>query len=133
MSEHLTDVEKRNVGWQAPRGAIAGPTLGFVQGAPILVVFSAGLPRAERGPAGTWFWIDPTNEVIFVDMIQRMLTRHVPLIWNILRANWCIRRSYTRDKHTNWSASLYIRGPDSADETPTGQPVLMTDDHGRAV
>ena len=24
------------------------------------------------GAAGTWFWIDPTNDVIFVGMIQRM-------------------------------------------------------------
>ncbi|HYR88187.1 MAG TPA: serine hydrolase domain-containing protein [Terriglobia bacterium] len=26
------------------------------------------------GVAGTWFWIDPTNDVVFVGMIQRMLT-----------------------------------------------------------
>jgi CubicO group peptidase (beta-lactamase class C family) len=25
------------------------------------------------GAAGTWFWIDPTNDVVFVGMIQRML------------------------------------------------------------
>jgi len=24
------------------------------------------------GAAGTWFWIDPTNDVVFVGMIQRM-------------------------------------------------------------
>jgi CubicO group peptidase (beta-lactamase class C family) len=24
------------------------------------------------GAAGTWFWVDPTNDVIFVGMIQRM-------------------------------------------------------------
>ena len=24
------------------------------------------------GAAGTWFWIDPTNDVLFVGMIQRM-------------------------------------------------------------
>jgi CubicO group peptidase (beta-lactamase class C family) len=23
------------------------------------------------GAAGTWFWVDPTNDVIFVGMIQR--------------------------------------------------------------
>lgn len=23
--------------------------------------------------AGTWFWVDPTNDVVFVGMIQRML------------------------------------------------------------
>jgi CubicO group peptidase (beta-lactamase class C family) len=26
------------------------------------------------GVAGTWFWVDPTNDVIFVGMIQRMMT-----------------------------------------------------------
>ena len=26
------------------------------------------------GVAGTWFWVDPTNDVIFIGMIQRMLT-----------------------------------------------------------
>jgi CubicO group peptidase (beta-lactamase class C family) len=25
------------------------------------------------GVAGTWFWVDPTNDVIFVGMIQRMM------------------------------------------------------------
>ncbi|MGE0623773.1 MAG: serine hydrolase domain-containing protein [Pseudomonadales bacterium] len=25
------------------------------------------------GAAGTWFWIDPTNDVVFIGMIQRML------------------------------------------------------------
>jgi CubicO group peptidase (beta-lactamase class C family) len=24
------------------------------------------------GAAGTWFWIDPTNDLIFVGMIQRL-------------------------------------------------------------
>ena len=23
------------------------------------------------GAAGTWFWVDPTNDVVFVGMIQR--------------------------------------------------------------
>src|ERR1039457_2623014 len=25
------------------------------------------------GAAGTWFWVDPTNDVVFIGMIQRML------------------------------------------------------------
>jgi CubicO group peptidase (beta-lactamase class C family) len=38
---------------------------------------SAGLPFGNGtfywgGAAGTWFWIDPTNDVLFVGMIQRM-------------------------------------------------------------
>jgi CubicO group peptidase (beta-lactamase class C family) len=24
------------------------------------------------GAAGTWFWVDPTNDVVFVGIIQRM-------------------------------------------------------------
>jgi CubicO group peptidase (beta-lactamase class C family) len=24
------------------------------------------------GAAGTWFWVDPTNDLIFIGMIQRM-------------------------------------------------------------
>jgi CubicO group peptidase (beta-lactamase class C family) len=24
------------------------------------------------GAAGTWFWVDPTNNVVFVGMIQRL-------------------------------------------------------------
>ena len=30
------------------------------------------------GAAGTWFWIDPTNDVVFVGMIQRQLGRGSP-------------------------------------------------------
>jgi CubicO group peptidase (beta-lactamase class C family) len=38
----------------------------------------ANLPDGEGtyqwdGAAGTWFWVDPTNDVVFVGMIQRML------------------------------------------------------------
>jgi CubicO group peptidase (beta-lactamase class C family) len=30
------------------------------------------------GAAGTWFWVDPTNDIVFVGMIQRMLTTPNP-------------------------------------------------------
>jgi CubicO group peptidase (beta-lactamase class C family) len=38
---------------------------------------AAGLNEGDKtmswgGAAGTWFWIDPTNDVLFVGMIQRM-------------------------------------------------------------
>ncbi|MBS0332467.1 MAG: beta-lactamase family protein [Proteobacteria bacterium] len=38
---------------------------------------AAGMNEGDKtmswgGAAGTWFWIDPTNDVIFVGMIQRM-------------------------------------------------------------
>ena len=43
----------------------------------------AGLPDGKGtylwdGAAGTWFWVDPTNDVIFIGMIQRMLGPHSP-------------------------------------------------------
>jgi CubicO group peptidase (beta-lactamase class C family) len=30
------------------------------------------------GAAGTWFWVDPTNDVVFVGMIQRQLGKGSP-------------------------------------------------------
>jgi len=38
---------------------------------------AAGMNEGDKtmswgGAAGTWFWVDPTNDVIFVGMIQRM-------------------------------------------------------------
>jgi CubicO group peptidase (beta-lactamase class C family) len=38
------------------------------------------------GVAGTWFWIDPTNDVIFVGMIQRWLLSGGPDVENLTRA-----------------------------------------------
>jgi CubicO group peptidase (beta-lactamase class C family) len=54
---------------------------GFGYGYNCAVVFDppeANLPEGKGtffwdGAAGTWFWIDPTNDVVFVGMIQRML------------------------------------------------------------
>jgi CubicO group peptidase (beta-lactamase class C family) len=54
---------------------------GFGYGYDCAVVFdppTANLPEGKGtffwdGAAGTWFWIDPTNDVVFVGMIQRML------------------------------------------------------------
>ncbi|MGA2650712.1 MAG: serine hydrolase domain-containing protein [Terracidiphilus sp.] len=54
---------------------------GFGYGYNCAVVFDppeANLPEGKRtffwdGAAGTWFWVDPTNDVIFIGMIQRML------------------------------------------------------------
>jgi CubicO group peptidase (beta-lactamase class C family) len=54
---------------------------GFGYGFNCAVVFdppAAGLPDGKGsffwdGAAGTWFWVDPTNDVVFVAMIQRML------------------------------------------------------------
>jgi CubicO group peptidase (beta-lactamase class C family) len=53
---------------------------GFGYGFNCAVVFdppTAGLPDGKGtffwdGAAGTWFWVDPTNDVVFVGMIQRM-------------------------------------------------------------
>lgn len=54
---------------------------GFGYGYNCAVVFDpaeANLPEGKGtffwdGAAGTWFWIDPTNDVVFVGMIQRFL------------------------------------------------------------
>ena len=53
---------------------------GFGYGYNCAVVYDpaeANLPEGKGtffwdGAAGTWFWIDPTNDVVFVGMIQRM-------------------------------------------------------------
>jgi CubicO group peptidase (beta-lactamase class C family) len=54
---------------------------GFGYGYNCAVVFDppeANLPEGKGtifwdGAAGTWFWVDPTNEIVFIGMIQRML------------------------------------------------------------
>lgn len=54
---------------------------GFGYGYNCAVVFDppeANLPEGKGtffwdGAAGTWFWIDPTNDVVFIGMIQRLL------------------------------------------------------------
>jgi len=54
---------------------------GFGYGFNCAVVFDppeAGLPDGKGtffwdGAAGTWFWVDPTNDIVFIAMIQRML------------------------------------------------------------
>ena len=53
---------------------------GFGYGYNCAVVFDpaeANLPEGKGtffwdGAAGTWFWIDPTNDIVFIGMIQRM-------------------------------------------------------------
>ena len=53
---------------------------GFGYGFNCAVVFDPGeaaLPDGKGtffwdGAAGTWFWVDPTNDIVFVGMIQRM-------------------------------------------------------------
>jgi CubicO group peptidase (beta-lactamase class C family) len=65
-------------------GAVMRP--GFGYGYNVAVEFDpqqAGLPDGKGtfqwdGAAGTWFWIDPSNDVIFIGMIQRMLGSHSP-------------------------------------------------------
>jgi CubicO group peptidase (beta-lactamase class C family) len=54
---------------------------GFGYGYNCAVVFDpplADLPEGKGtffwdGAAGTWFWVDPTNDIVFVGMIQRMM------------------------------------------------------------
>ena len=54
---------------------------GFGYGFNCAVIFDpaeAGMPDGKGtffwdGAAGTWFWVDPTNDIVFVAMIQRMI------------------------------------------------------------
>ncbi len=56
---------------------------GFGYGFNCAVVFdpaAAALPDGKGtffwdGAAGTWFWVDPTNDIVFVSMIQRMTSK----------------------------------------------------------
>jgi CubicO group peptidase (beta-lactamase class C family) len=38
------------------------------------------------GAAGTWFWVDPTNDIVFIGMIQRMAAAGIPNAQNLSRA-----------------------------------------------
>jgi len=38
------------------------------------------------GAAGTWFWIDPSNDIVFVGMIQRMIAGGIPNAESLSRA-----------------------------------------------
>jgi CubicO group peptidase (beta-lactamase class C family) len=59
---------------------------GFGYGYNCAVVFDppeANLPEGKGtffwdGAAGTWFWVDPANDVVFVGMIQRMMAPGSP-------------------------------------------------------
>jgi CubicO group peptidase (beta-lactamase class C family) len=47
---------------------------GFGYGYNCAVVFAEGRGTFFwDGAAGTWFWVDPTNDIVFVGMIQRIL------------------------------------------------------------
>jgi CubicO group peptidase (beta-lactamase class C family) len=54
---------------------------GFGYGYNLAVVFDPPMANLPEGPgtffwdgaAGTWFWVDPVNDVVFVGMIQRLL------------------------------------------------------------
>ncbi len=67
---------------------------GFGYGYNCAVVFDppmAGLSDGKGeffwdGAAGTWFWVDPTNDVVFVGMIQRMLGPTSPNVEYLSRA-----------------------------------------------
>ncbi len=46
------------------------------------------------GAAGTWFWIDPTNKVVFVGMIQRMASLEGPSVQDLSQK--AVAASYAR-------------------------------------
>ena len=55
------------------------PGFGYgYNGAVVFNPLEANLPDGKGeffwdGAAGTWFWVDPTNDIVFIGMIQRML------------------------------------------------------------
>jgi CubicO group peptidase (beta-lactamase class C family) len=51
----------------------------------------AGLPDGKgtylwSGIGGTWFWVDPTNDVVFIGMVQRMTADTSPHLGYMSRA-----------------------------------------------
>ena len=72
---------------------------GFGYGFNCAVVFDpaeANLPDGKGtffwdGAAGTWFWVDPTNDIVFVGMIQRMGSPTITA-WNTAATPPSIRR-----------------------------------------
>ncbi len=73
VPQELLQAQRYGIGVQRMRP-------GFGYGYNCAVVFDppeANLPDGKGtffwdGAAGTWFWVDPTNDVVFVGMIQRM-------------------------------------------------------------
>jgi len=55
-----------------------GPALGYGLGVMVATdPQSAGMPDGKGtiswdGAASTWFWVDPTNDIVFIGMVQRM-------------------------------------------------------------
>ena len=83
MSNHLGDAmleEGFGVGHQQIR-----PGFGYGwDGAVFTDPATAGIPVGEGtyqwdGAAGTWFWVDPTNDLIYVGMVQRLADDLPPL------------------------------------------------------
>jgi CubicO group peptidase (beta-lactamase class C family) len=72
LAQHLL-TGQYGIGWQHMRP-------GFGYGYNCAVEFdpqTANLPDGKGtflwdGAAGTWFWVDPTNDIVFIGMIQRM-------------------------------------------------------------
>ncbi len=75
------------IGWQRMRP-------GFGYGYDCAVVYNppeADLPDGQGtffwdGAAGTWYWVDPANDIVFVGMIQRMLGFGSPNVQYLSRA-----------------------------------------------
>jgi len=75
------------IGWQNMRP-------GFGYGYDVAVEFdplAANLSDGKGtflwdGAAGTWFWVDPTNDVVFVGMIQRMVGPDLPPLQYLSRS-----------------------------------------------
>jgi CubicO group peptidase (beta-lactamase class C family) len=70
----------------------ARPGVGF--GYDVSVIFDPERAGRNVGPGtfhwdgafGTWFWVDPTHEVFFVGVVQRMDLRNIPNLQEMARA-----------------------------------------------
>ena len=83
------------------RLAIMRPGFGYgYNGAVEFDPLAANLPDGQGtftwdGAAGTWFWVDPTNDVVFIGMIQRMYGKGSPT-WSTRAARSCTRLWWIR-------------------------------------
>jgi CubicO group peptidase (beta-lactamase class C family) len=70
-----------SIGLQVMRPGLGYGYNGAVEFDPAAANLPGGAGTFYRdGAAGTWFWVDPVNDIVFVGMVQRMLGPDSPLI-----------------------------------------------------
>ena len=103
---------------------------GFGYGYNCAVVFDppeANLPDGRGtffwdGAAGTWFWVDPTNDLVFVGMIQRLFGPGMPNIEYTRAGPPCTRRSWIQESNDHGlRTQLRLRNP-AGSRGPAARP-----------